>query len=110
MKRRNYFLVAAAGILAVAALVAGCRSEPTSAPPKKEGGGAVAAPAAGAAEIAQKICPVMGNPIDPNIYVDYNGRRIYFCCNMCPETFKKDPEKYIAKLNEQMKTGAPATK
>ena len=47
--------------------------------------------AAGQPEIAQKICPVMGGPLDPNIYTDYNGRRIYFCCASCPKAFEKDP-------------------
>jgi len=53
--------------------------------------------------IAQKICPVMGDPINKNIFVDYKGRRVYFCCNMCPEMFKKDPEKYLKILDEQLK-------
>ena len=45
--------------------------------------------------VPQKTCPVMGNPIDTSIYVDYRGKRVYFCCAMCPETFKKDPQKYL---------------
>lgn len=59
--------------------------------------------------IAQKTCPVMrGNPINPEIYVDYNGRRIYFCCNMCPPQFKADPEKYLKIVDEDLKKAAPA--
>ena len=54
----------------------------------------------------QKICPVMGNAINPNIFVDYKGRRVYFCCPMCPPKFNADPEKYIKILDEQMKSGA----
>ena len=47
----------------------------------------------------QTLCPVMeGNPIDPNIHVDYQGERVYFCCNFCVEEFKKAPEKYLDKL------------
>ena len=62
-----------------------------------------AAPAKGAAEIEQKTCPVMaGNKINPDLHVDHNGRRIYFCCKMCVETFKKDPEKYIKKVDEDI--------
>jgi YHS domain-containing protein len=53
--------------------------------------------------IEQKTCPVMGNPINPKIFVDYKGRRIYFCCNMCPPVFNKDPEKYIKIVDEQLK-------
>lgn len=50
----------------------------------------------------QDICPVMwGNPVNKNIYVDYNGKRVYFCCNMCPASFKKDPDRYIKKLEKE---------
>jgi YHS domain-containing protein len=48
--------------------------------------------------VPQKTCPVMGGPIDKSIYVDYKGKRVYFCCAMCPETFNKDPEKYLKVL------------
>jgi YHS domain-containing protein len=41
---------------------------------------------------------VMGGKIDKNIYTDYKGRRVYFCCPSCKETFAKDPEKYLKKL------------
>jgi len=46
----------------------------------------------------QTTCPVMGSAINKNIYIDHNGKRVYFCCNGCPEVFKKDPYKYIKKL------------
>jgi YHS domain-containing protein len=49
---------------------------------------------------AQTICPVMGDPINKEYYVDYKGYRIYFCCKDCPETFKKNPEKYMKILRE----------
>jgi YHS domain-containing protein len=50
---------------------------------------------------AQTTCPVMGSPINKNIYTDYLGKRIYFCCNPCVQEFKKDPEKYRQKLEAQ---------
>ena len=50
--------------------------------------------------IPQKTCPVMGNPIDKNVFVDYKGHRVYFCCSMCPPKFRKDPENYLKKLKE----------
>jgi YHS domain-containing protein len=46
----------------------------------------------------QTTCPVMGNPINKNIFVEYQGKKVYFCCNGCPDIFKADPEKYLAKL------------
>jgi hypothetical protein len=49
---------------------------------------------------AQKTCPVMGNPINKDLYVDYNGKRIYVCCGMCIDKVEKDSEKYLKKLED----------
>jgi YHS domain-containing protein len=49
----------------------------------------------------QTECPVMGGAINKELYVDYQGERVYFCCAGCPETFKKDPEKYMKKLRDE---------
>lgn len=49
----------------------------------------------------QTVCPVMGGAINTGIYADANGKRVYFCCNGCPAEFKKDPAKYIAKLEKE---------
>ncbi len=51
--------------------------------------------------VPQKTCPVMGNQIDKSIFVDYKGKRVYFCCSGCPETFKQDPEKYLKILADR---------
>ena len=53
-----------------------------------------------AAPKAQTICPVLGDPIDKSLYVDYQGYRIYFCCKGCPDEFKKNPAKYMKILKE----------
>ena len=50
---------------------------------------------------AQTVCPVLGNKIDKNVYTDYQGKRIYFCCAGCVEPFKKNPEQYLKKMEEQ---------
>lgn len=50
------------------------------------------------AHVPQKTCPVMGGDIDKSVYADYEGKRVYFCCGMCVDTFKKDPVKYIKKI------------
>ncbi len=47
---------------------------------------------------AQTTCPVMGGPINKQIYADYKGERVYFCCNGCPSQFRQNPEKYLQKL------------
>ncbi|UZP66198.1 YHS domain-containing protein [Desulfovibrio mangrovi] len=49
----------------------------------------------------QTKCPVMGYGINKKLYADHNGKRVYFCCPSCEGEFKKDPEKYIKKLEEQ---------
>lgn len=50
---------------------------------------------------AQTTCPVMGGPVNKSVYTDYKGKRVYFCCNACPEPFKKDPDKYIKKMESE---------
>ena len=46
----------------------------------------------------QTTCPVMGGPIDKSIFVEYKGKKVYFCCKGCVAAFQKEPEKYLAKL------------
>lgn len=55
--------------------------------------------AAGVAFAAeQTTCPVMGGGINKELYADYKGERVYFCCMGCPPQFAKNPEKYITKM------------
>ena len=56
----------------------------------------------------QTVCPVLGGNIDKNVYVDYQGKRVYFCCTGCDAEFKKDPEKYMKKLQEEGVTLEPS--
>ena len=59
----------------------------------------------------QTICPVMGGEVDKSVYADYEGKRVYFCCDSCRKDFQKDPAKYIKKMEDQgitlEKTPAP---
>ncbi len=49
----------------------------------------------------QRHCPVMtGMEIDRSIYVDHEGKRVYFCCAGCIGAFEEEPEKYMEKLHE----------
>lgn len=52
-------------------------------------------------ELKQTKCPVMGLTPSPDIYTDYQGKRIYFCCDYCPAEFAKDPERYLQKLKDE---------
>lgn len=99
-------LLLLAGIFAVA--TAQTTTSTTKAIPAKT----VTKTEAKATEKAVKIentkCPVMGNDVNPKVQtVEYKGKNYGFCCGMCPEPFKKDPEKYLKNLK---KTKAKATK
>jgi YHS domain-containing protein len=59
---------------------------------------AATAEIAAAAAAEQTMCPVMEAPIDKSIFVEYKGKKVYFCCSKCKADFEKDPEKYIVKL------------
>ena len=56
--------------------------------------------AADQAAVQQKKCPVMGAKIDDKVYVDHEGKRVYFCCSSCKDQFKSDPAKYMSKLGK----------
>ena len=58
-------------------------------------------PALAADPKPQTVCPVLAGNIDKKVYVDYQGKRIYFCCTGCDAEFQKNPEKYMKKIQEQ---------
>jgi len=59
-------------------------------------------------ENIQTTCPVTGEKLkDKSVYVDYEGRRVVLCCNMCKDKFHEDPAKYLKKLDENDE-GTPA--
>ena len=39
----------------------------------------------------QTTCPVMGGKINKELFADYDGKRIYFCCPGCVKKFEADP-------------------
>jgi len=101
-------VVAVCFVLALLLAAQGCKKDQSTAQQSsgeqamtaaKESEQAKAAEAAVAATVEQTTCPVMeGNPIDKAIFVEYKGKKVYFCCQGCPEKFLADPAKYIAKL------------
>ncbi len=44
------------------------------------------------------MCPLTGAPIDAAVVVDFEGRRIGFCCTNCRDQFLADPASYRSKL------------
>jgi YHS domain-containing protein len=95
MKGRNKHFVTVmllAGMLVIGLAVSnGCKKKSqTAAPTQPAETPSVAA--------VQTVCPIMGNPIDKNVYTVYKGKKVYFCCAACKQTFAKEPEKYLDKL------------
>ena len=46
------------------------------------------------------VCPVMKDEVtspDGKEFADYKGVRYYFCCGMCPKSFKDNPPLYAEK-------------
>jgi hypothetical protein len=63
----------------------------------QEAGAEVKAQLAVATE--QTTCPIMaGNPINKDVFVEYEGKKVYFCCTGCEDKFLADPAQYTAKL------------
>lgn len=57
--------------------------------------------------VGNKICPVSGEKVgeggmEPATY-EYKGKIYNFCCPDCVEKFKKEPEKYIKKIEDELK-------
>ena len=87
-------------IVCLLVLLPGCKKQQNavSSAEDADAKAAVVQPSAGK---AQTTCPVMGGPVDKHLYVDYEGKRIYVCCGACVAEVKKDPAKYIQKLEAE---------
>lgn len=49
-----------------------------------------------AIQLSNALCPVMtGNKIDPKVFTEHKGQKVYFCCLNCKVSFEKNPEKYL---------------
>ena len=53
-----------------------------------------------------KTCPVEGGEVDPEVTVVHKGKTIGFCCAGCDTEFKKEPAKYMAKVDAELKEQA----
>jgi len=52
-------------------------------------------------EAFNKLCPVMGNKVDPEVpTIEFEGKAYGFCCAGCDDKFRNDPEKFSKNLNE----------
>lgn len=55
---------------------------------------------AGAIDVNNQYCPVTGEKIQDGSAVTYvyEGKIYHFCCAGCIASFRKDPQKYIQKM------------
>ena len=52
--------------------------------------------ASGQSQTTNVMCPVMRDmKVNPDIFTDYQGKRVYFCCLSCKAAFERDPESYL---------------
>lgn len=59
--------------------------------------GAAAADSPG--KVSNEMCPVLTDQhIDPEIFTDYEGQRVYFCCPRCKKKFIENPAAYMGNL------------
>jgi len=97
---KKLFLILAAGFILAVAFQAFAEDP---AKPAQEG---EAAPAVNA---GNNICPVCGEKTGQGgmrrAPYEYQGKIYNLCCLTCIDEFKKDPEKYINKVNEELKSG-----
>ena len=60
---------------------------------------AQAADAVGPESVTNEYCPVLTDrKANPEIFSDYEGKRVYFCCQACKTEFGENPEKYLGPL------------
>ncbi len=97
MKTGNLMFIMAVAVIAAMVVLGGCKKkeQPTQQTPTTE---QMKQTAAQAMEVEQTVCPVTGEKIDKNVFVEYKGKKVYFCMESCKKAFEQDPEKYIAKL------------
>lgn len=99
MKTRMLMMSAAIIGSAILMAVGGCEKKTEPVSPSSPN--TVQETAAAAAE--QTTCPVMGGAINKDLFTEYQGKKVYFCCPSCKDEFEKEPEKYLSKLPQFQK-------
>ena len=50
--------------------------------------------------IPQKTCPYKGSPIDKKLFYEYEGQKIYVCCEPCLKVVEKNPIEAVERLRD----------
>jgi YHS domain-containing protein len=90
--KRMMITVIVALVLALSLAGAGVAADPTAGLMDKSG------PLVGKQQTA---CPVQHGRINKELYADYQGQRVYFCCPECIPIFKKNPEAYLKRMEQE---------
>jgi YHS domain-containing protein len=59
---------------------------------------------------ANTTCPVMtSEDADPDVFIEHEGQKVFFCCTKCKSAFSKNPDKYMKNLlgGKDMITSSP---
>ena len=46
----------------------------------------------------QVTCPVTKEPVDPEVFVESGGKKVFFCCKGCVNKYQREPAKYASTL------------
>ncbi len=55
----------------------------------------------GIVDVGNKMCPIMGGPVNGKDFVIFEGKKYNLCCPGCKAAFLADPAAAIAKMNAQ---------
>ncbi len=60
-----------------------------------------------AAEPVSQACPIMGNRVNPDLYVQKDGYRVYICCRGCTKRVQNTWDATLVTLRDQAAGGDP---
>ena len=49
----------------------------------------------------QTVCPVKGDQVNPNVFIETRAGRIYLCCKPCEQKLVSQPDRYLPNLANQ---------
>jgi YHS domain-containing protein len=61
-------------------------------------------------DLKNKTCPIGGEAVDGETFIEWNGVRVHFCCPGCDKKFRKNPAKALAKLGFKVVKGKKGKK
>ena len=102
MKKAIYLIILGLAVFSSVAFAMSCGADMSH-----EGHGKMPQAESTAVDAGNKICPVSGESVDEaaKVTYEYEGKIYNFCCSMCIDEFKKEPQKYIDKVNQELEAG-----